>query len=99
MAVRIVTDERCLDYHSPGHPERPARISASLQLLHAQKEIKIDWTPASRATDESLLRAHSAAHLARLRIPHDFDGDTPYHDGIEEFARASAAAALQALQF
>ena len=37
--------------------------------------------------------------LARLQVPHDFDGDTPYYDGISGYARASVAAALDAMSF
>lgn len=36
--------------------------------------------------------------LARLKIPADFDGDTPYYENIADYARASVAAALDALK-
>jgi len=29
--MRVITDERCTGYSSPGHPERPARISGTLE--------------------------------------------------------------------
>lgn len=96
--MKIISDTHCTGYHSPGHPERPERISATLKLLRHQKELPIHWLRPSRAADESILRAHSSEHIARLRIPHDFDGDTAYHAGIEEFARASAGAALDAMK-
>ncbi|HLZ54415.1 MAG TPA: histone deacetylase, partial [Verrucomicrobiae bacterium] len=35
---------------------------------------------------------------ARLKIPEDFDADTPFYENITDYARASAAAALDALQ-
>ena len=41
-------------------------------------------------------RSHTGT-LARLRIPQDFDGDTPYYDGIEDTPAASVGAALEAL--
>jgi acetoin utilization deacetylase AcuC-like enzyme len=95
--MKIITDERCTSYHSPGHPERPARISETVRRLRGQKEISIDWATPRRANDKPLLRAHTEEHLARLVIPRDFDSDTAYHDGIAEHARRSAGAALDAL--
>ena len=35
--------------------------------------------------------------LKRLQVPHDFDGDTPYYEGIGGYARASVSAALDAM--
>ena len=37
--------------------------------------------------------------LARLKIPKDFDADTPFFENISDYARASVAAALDALKF
>ena len=36
--------------------------------------------------------------LARLKIPQDFDADTPFFENISDYARASAAAALDAMK-
>lgn len=95
--MKIVTDERCTGYHSPGHPERPTRVSATVRRLKDQKEIPIAWATASHALDSAILRAHTPEHLARLKIACDFDEDTAFHDGIEEHARRSAGAALDVL--
>jgi acetoin utilization deacetylase AcuC-like enzyme len=45
-----------------------------------------------------LLRAHTLEHLARLQVAQDFDSDTPFHDGIMEFARLSCGGALAAME-
>jgi len=95
--VKIITDEKCANYSSPGHPERPARITATVAQLKEQKELPIEWLAPGTVTDTQILRAHEPEMLARLQAPHDFDGDTPYYEGIAEYARASAAAALDAL--
>jgi acetoin utilization deacetylase AcuC-like enzyme len=95
--VKIITDKSCTSYHSPGHPERPARITDTLELLRGQTELPIEWLQPTAASDEVLLRAHSDEHIARLRISCDFDADTPYFDDIEALARNSAGAALLAL--
>jgi hypothetical protein len=41
--MTIITDERCTQYSSPGHPERPARVSGTLQKLRAQKDLALQW--------------------------------------------------------
>ncbi len=98
VPVKIITDERCTGYHQPGHPERPARISGTLAKLREQKDLVIEWASPGPAEEAALLRAHTPEHLARLRIPEDFDGDTPYFAHIADFARRSVGAALAALK-
>jgi acetoin utilization deacetylase AcuC-like enzyme len=97
--VTIITDEKCAGYSRYGHPERPARITATTERLKNQKEISIEWTAPTKATDQQILRAHSPEMLARLKIPQDFDVDTPFYENISDYARASAATALEALKF
>lgn len=80
-----------------GHPERPQRITSTVELLRQQKELPLDWAAPSRVADEQILRAHTQAALARLEQPQDFDPDTPYYDHISDLARASVAAGLDAL--
>ena len=97
-AVKIITDEKCIRYSSPGHPERPERITKSLEKLRQQKDLSVTWATPGRIEDSALLRAHEPEHLARLKVPHDFDADTAHHKGIDEVARLAVAAALDALQ-
>jgi acetoin utilization deacetylase AcuC-like enzyme len=96
--MKIICDERCTGYAQAGHPERPERITRTLQRLRAQKEIPITWTKPVPADDTSLLRAHTREHLARLGEERDFDADTPYFPDIGKYARASAGAGLEALK-
>jgi acetoin utilization deacetylase AcuC-like enzyme len=97
--MKIITDERCTGYHSTGHPERPARISATLEKLRGQKELPLSWAePVPVIDDTVILRAHTAEHLARVKAAtEDFDGDTPKHPNIIEHARRSIGGGLQAL--
>ena len=95
-AMTIITDENCSSYSSPGHPERPERITKTVAKLRQQQDLT--WTLPGKVEDAVLLRAHTPEHLARLRIPRDFDADTPYHSHIADFARRGAAAALDALK-
>jgi acetoin utilization deacetylase AcuC-like enzyme len=95
--MKIITDEACAGYSSPGHPERPARITRTLEKLRSQNELSLTWAAPSPPDESAILRAHSAEHVARLNLPEDFDGDTPAYPGIANYARASVGAALDAL--
>ena len=98
--MKVITDERCTEYASPGHPERPQRISKSLERLRAQKDLDITWaTPSASVDDAVILRAHTKEHLARVTAAADeFDGDTPAHPKLIEHARRSVCGAVAALQ-
>jgi len=60
FCVKIITDERCAGYAYPGHPERPLRILATLDLLRNQTDLPIEWAEPGRVSDAQILRAHSA---------------------------------------
>ncbi len=77
-------------------PEQPARVTRSAAHL---RKAHPDWIwrePSAPVADDVLLLAHTPAHLKRLVHPRDFDGDTPYFEGIGEHARRAVAAALDA---
>jgi acetoin utilization deacetylase AcuC-like enzyme len=92
----IIHDPSCVEYSQPGHPERPARIAQSVPLLKTRHP-DWEWRKPNLATEEILLRAHSAQHIARVRIAvADFDGDTPAYPRIHDYALRSAGAAVDA---
>lgn len=96
--MKIITDERCTGYASRGHPERPARVSGSLEKLRSQTELALNWAAPSAVEEAVILRAHTQEHLARVKAAaEDFDGDTAAHPGIFEHAQRSAGGALAAL--
>jgi acetoin utilization deacetylase AcuC-like enzyme len=95
--VTIITDPRCTEYAAPGHPERPERVSRTVDLLKSRTQLPISWQTPAAAQDSVLLRAHTQRHLHRLLAPEDFDGDTPAHPHIAEHARRSVGGALRAL--
>jgi acetoin utilization deacetylase AcuC-like enzyme len=96
--VKIITDDTCTTYHTLGHPERPARITATVEKLRAQTDLPIEWLKPAPADDAAILRAHTPEYLARLRIPRDFDADSAYFPEIEALARNSAGAGLLTLE-
>jgi len=96
--MRIITDERCTGYSHPGHPERPERVIAAWERLRRQTEIPITWLKPGPCDEAAVLRAHTPEFLARLKVPEDFDADTPFFLRIADYARASASAGLKALK-
>jgi acetoin utilization deacetylase AcuC-like enzyme len=92
----ILHDPQCADYGSSMRPEQPARViraAAHLRTAHPAWT----WRTSSLAvTDDTLLLAHTPAHLKRLTDPRDFDPDTPFFPGIADHARRAVAAALEA---
>jgi acetoin utilization deacetylase AcuC-like enzyme len=96
--MKIITDERCINYSSPGHPERPARITGTLARLRKQTGLPLTWAAPLPADEQAILRAHTAEMVARLEEAQDFDGDTPWFPDIACHARRSVGAALAALQ-
>jgi acetoin utilization deacetylase AcuC-like enzyme len=95
--MTIITDLACTGYRTAGHPEKPQRISRTVDLLKSQQVLDLKWADPIEVTDPQLLRAHSPAHLARLNRPEPFDGDTPWHPDIDRHARRSTGGALKAL--
>lgn len=95
----IITDERCTGYAAAGHPERPARISRTLERLRGQKELKLTWETPAKVEEQQLKRAHTAAHIAAIKAAaDDFDADTAAHPGIYDHALRSVGGALKAMQ-
>ena len=65
-----------MEYSAPGHPERPERIARTVPLLKS-RHAEWEWRAPGAATDEMLLRAHTRAHLDRVKsATQDFDADT-----------------------
>ena len=93
--MKVITDESCTSYSSPGHPERPARVARTVEKLQSQTDLKIVWAQPGPVDEAAILRAHTAEHLARLDVAEDFDDDTPFHPGISKLARQSVGAALE----
>ena len=55
----VITDERCVEYSAPGHPEKPARVARTLARLRAQTDVAITWDKPAEVDLDQLLRAHS----------------------------------------
>jgi acetoin utilization deacetylase AcuC-like enzyme len=94
----IFHDARCVEYSSPGHPERPARITRTVPILK-ERHPDWEWREPQPAKERNLLRAHSREHVEQIKAAaHDFDPDTPAYPGIYDYAIRSAGAAIDAVQ-
>ncbi len=92
----IFHDTHCVEYSSPGHPERPARIIGTVPILKGRHP-EWEWREPQPPKERNLLRAHSREHVERVRIAaHDFDPDTPAYPQIYDYAVQSAGAAIAA---
>jgi acetoin utilization deacetylase AcuC-like enzyme len=96
--MKIITDERCVEYSRAGHPERPARISRTLERFRGQTEFPITWAKPLPVEEATILRAHSPELVAALNESEDFDADTPHYPNIAEHARRSVGGAMEALK-
>lgn len=95
----ILHDSQCADYGSSMRPEQPVRVTRTAQHL---RTVQPDWTwrtPTFPVTNQTLLLAHTPAHLSRLGQARDFDADTPYFPGIGDHARRAVGAALEAARY
>lgn len=92
----VIYDPACAEFGSPERPEQPARVLKTAELLLATHPEWI-WQLPGPAPEETILLAHDAGMLARLRKPEEFDADTPYFDHIAEHAIRSVGGALTAL--
>ncbi|MCX7750255.1 MAG: histone deacetylase [Candidatus Bipolaricaulota bacterium] len=91
--MEIIFSERCLEYHTVGHPEGPARVRALQEYLARKGYPFLEPAPAA---DEDLLRVHTPAHLRRVRERDFYDPDCPAYPEIDFYARLAAGGALLA---
>lgn len=103
MSLIVITDDRFADHVTPpGHPERPERAEV-MQVVAARWTGRGGATMAPRAaTDEELMRVHTAGHLQRLAETRGraamLDADTFTSPDSEEIARLAAGAAVTAVE-
>ena len=92
----VIHDPACAEFGSYMRPEQPARVLKTREHLLATHP-DWAWQAPLPVAEETVLLAHDAALLARLRKAEDFDADTPYFDCIAERALASVGGSLAAL--
>jgi acetoin utilization deacetylase AcuC-like enzyme len=102
LKVRAYTHPACLAHDTgPGHAERPERLAAVLDALHAALP-QLDWHEAPRASRGQLLRVHAGSLLdtvleTRPTAPMMLDPDTVLSPASAEAALRAAGAAVAAV--
>ncbi len=66
--MTIITDPRCTEYAAPGHPERPERVSRTLEFLKAQESMRLSWELPPEADEAAILRAHTPEPFGTIAI-------------------------------
>jgi acetoin utilization deacetylase AcuC-like enzyme len=92
--LKLIHAPKCLEYNSPGHPERPERVSAAIELLHDQYRI----VHPEEARLEDIKRVHDQRLLDQVQSESFIDPDTPAYLGIFAIAKLSAGAAVKAAE-
>ena len=91
-AVDVLSHAQLAKLHPTGHhPERPDRLGALLEAF--------PWREGRAATEDEILRCHTAAHVAQIRDiagPTWLDADTPVSESTYEAALLAAGTAIEA---
>jgi len=94
----IFHDPRCAEYSTPGHPERPERITQTVPVLK-DRHPDWEWREPQPAKERNLFRAHTRDHVEQIKnAAQDFDADTPAYPRIYDYAISSAGAGIEAAQ-
>ena len=100
--MRIYSHPACLAHDTgPAHAERPERLSAVTEALHAAFP-QLDWHEVPRASRGQLLRAHTPALLEQVLETRpgermQLDADTVLSPGSAEAALRAAGAVVAAV--
>ena len=92
--MKIVYSHKCLEYKQEGHPESPARVKKTRNLLKDD----FDFIEAKPCDDKDLLSVHSKELVDKVRHGEFSEPDTPTLPGIFDYAKLAAGAAMQAAQ-
>ncbi len=101
--VLLFSDDSMLAHDpGPGHPERPARLSALLDALRAQPVAGTRWRVPQPASGDALLRVHDPEYVAAVESLAGrhaaLDADTFASPGTVDAARLAAGAAVDAVE-
>lgn len=108
--LRLLTDPAFTGHNTgPGHPERPARMTALLSHLGDQPQLQtLERLPFTAASNAAIDRVHSVGHRARLEAlgasatanqTQYADPDTVIAADSLSLARQAAGAVLEAVRF
>jgi len=94
--MTIITSARCTEYRAREHPERPERISRTVE--HLKDLGGFDWVEAKPAGQSDIERVHAMSHYEAIASGEFFDADSPAYPHLLDYALLSAGAAIQAAE-
>jgi acetoin utilization deacetylase AcuC-like enzyme len=104
MPTLLVTHPACLDHLTPlGHPERPDRLRAIVEILEQEPFVALLRAAAPTATFETIALCHPIEHVEHIReaTPQQgmvrIDADTSLSSGSFEAALRAAGGAVHAV--
>lgn len=89
--MKVVFDERCLDYAFPFHPESPERVE---KIKFVLEEFGASFIKPEKIDEKLLLKVHEKSFVEKLKRKDYFDPDTPKLDFT--YTLFSAACAVKA---
>lgn len=93
--MKIVFDEKVLEYKSPGHPESPERVKYAWQFL---KSKGYQFIEPQEFPEDLIYAVHSPELVQKIKGANFYDPDTPAFPNIYFYARISVNAALTAYE-
>ena len=90
--MKIIFDERCLEFNEPGHPESPERVRRAVEYLRS----RYGFLQPEPAGEEDLLLVHTPRLVESVRDETFFDFDCPRYPDIYDYALLSAGGAILA---
>ena len=92
--MKIIFTDRCLGYGG-WHIESPSRVKRAYEIL---LDLGYEFLTPHPASEEDILKVHSADYVKKLKEESIADADTPAYEGIYEYARLAAGGALLAAE-
>ena len=90
--MKIIFDERCLEFNEPGHPESPERVRHAAEYLRGRYK----FMKPEPAREEDLLRVHTLGLIESVKNLTFYDLDCPRYPNIYDYALLAAGGAILA---
>ncbi len=92
--MKIIFDERCLEFNEPGHPESPERVRRAAEYLRE----RFDFVEPEPAREEDLLLVHTPGLIESVKNLTFYDLDCPRYPNIYDYALLAAGGAILAAE-
>jgi len=94
--MKVVFNNKCLEYQSLGHPESPQRVKLIYEEL--KKDKQFEFVEPKEAKEEDLMLIHDGELIESVKNNKVMDPDTPNMENIYYYASLSAGSAIAAAE-